>query len=454
MLNSIFERFVDKSPISVMVRGLMERTLNPEILNKWFDITAVEQYTENLLFSSVFDIMSQVVLGVQPSVGATYQGLDYNVGVSLTSVYNKLNGIETNTSAELVRYCAGQAAPIIEQLGGSKPSLLPGYLLKLLDGNCIEKSEHRIFELRTIAAGPLPGKSLVVYDPALRLPIDVFPCEDGHAQERSLLKDVLLTVKPKDAWIADRNFCTTGFICGIDSRHGFFAIREHKKLPWTPLGKEKYVGRTDTGKVYEQWILVVDESGKEHKFRRIRIELKVETRDGDKEMAIISNLPKKDANGKKIAKIYRGRWRIETAFQELTEHFNSEINTLGYPKAALFGFCIGLVSYTILSVVKAALSAVHGPEVVTNEVSGYYMANEISSTYRGMMIAIPDEEWIVFRYMPMSQLLPLLIQLASNIKLSAIRKHPRGQKKPSVKRESCKNTNHVSTKKILDARKK
>ncbi|MCP4625592.1 MAG: transposase, partial [bacterium] len=338
---------------------------------KWFDITAVEQYTENLLFSSVFDIMSQVVLGVQPSVGATYQGLDYDVGVSLTSVYNKLNGIETNTSAELVRYCTGQAAPIIAQLGGSKASLLPGYRPKLLDGNCIEKSEHRLFELRTIAAGPLPGKSLVVYDPALRLPIDVFPCEDGHAQERSLLKDVLLTVEPKDAWIADRNFCTVGFICGIASRDAFFAIREHNKLPWTPLGKEKYVGRTDTGKAYEQWIQVIDESGKKHKFRRIRLELNEETRDGDREMAIISNLPKNDANAKKIASLYRGRWRIETAFQELTEHFNSEINTLGYPKAALFGFCVALVSYTILSVVKAALSAVHGQEVVTNEVSGY-----------------------------------------------------------------------------------
>jgi IS4 transposase len=27
----------------------------------------------------------------------------------------------------------------------------------------------------------------VVLDPALRMPIDVFPCEDGHTQERALL---------------------------------------------------------------------------------------------------------------------------------------------------------------------------------------------------------------------------------------------------------------------------
>ena len=112
---------------------------------------------------------------------------------------------------------------------------------------------------------------------------------------------------------------------------------------------------------------------------------------------IVSNLSKGAAHAKKIAELYRNRWKIETAFQELTEHLNSEINTLGYPPAALFGFCVALVSYMILSVVKAALSSVHGAERVDKEVSGYYLADEISGTYRGMIIAIRDEEWAEFR---------------------------------------------------------
>jgi hypothetical protein len=56
--------------------------------------------------------------------------------------------------------------PLIESLKGTLPDLLPGYRVKWLDGNGIEKSEHRIKELRSIAAGPLPGKSLVILDPA------------------------------------------------------------------------------------------------------------------------------------------------------------------------------------------------------------------------------------------------------------------------------------------------
>ena len=371
MLSPIFKKFAKKSPITVMARAMMERVLNPNQLDQWFNTTAEQQYTKDLLFSTVFDIMSQVVLGIHSSVHAAYQASKEEICVSITSLYNKLNGIETNTSAALVRYGSQQVEPVIKKLGGTISSPLPGLRIKLLDGNCIDKSEHRIKELRSISSGPLPGKSLVVYDPVMRLPIDVFPCEDGHAQERSLLKTVLQTIEKNDAWIADRNFCTVDFTCGIAARNSFFIIREHKNYPRQLLGKDKYIGKIETGKVYEQLIAVVDDAGQEHIFRRIRVSLKKETRDGDTDIFLISNLSKSKANAKKIAVLYQGRWKIETAFQHLAEHLNSEINTLGYPRAALFGFCVALLSYIIFAVVKAALGSVHGADVAENKISGY-----------------------------------------------------------------------------------
>ena len=36
MLGPVFDRFVEKRPITVMARGLMERVLNPAQLNEWF----------------------------------------------------------------------------------------------------------------------------------------------------------------------------------------------------------------------------------------------------------------------------------------------------------------------------------------------------------------------------------------------------------------------------------
>jgi IS4 transposase len=454
MLNPIFEKFVEKSPVSVIARSMMERLLNPEQLDQWFDETAQEQYTKDLLFSSVFDIMSQVVSGSRRTVHAAHQASKEEIGVSVASVYNKLNGIEVNTSAELVRYAAGAVTPIIEGLKGTRKSPLPGYRVKLLDGNCIEASEHRIEELRSLSAGALPGKSLVVYDPVLGIPVDVFPCEDGHAQERSLLNQVLPTVQKGELWVADRNFCVVEFICTIDDKDAHIVFRQHGNLPYTELGKERAAGKIETGKVFEQPIMVIDKLGKAHQFRRIRVLLNDQTRDGDKEIFIISSLPKKTAGAKKIANIYRGRWTIETSFQELEKWFNSEINTLGYPPAALFGFCVALISYMIVSVIKAALSSIHGTKVIEEQVSGYYLADEISGTYRGMMIALDAEQWIIFRQLPQSELIKFLKKLAKKVKLSAFRKHPRGPKKPAAKRKKDPKTPHVSTAKLIASRKK
>ncbi len=454
MLSSTFDSFVKKSPISVMARAMIERVLNPDQLNRWFDATANAQYTRALLFSTVFDIMCQVVCGGRSSVHAAYQATKQEISVSIASVYNKLNGIEPETSAELVRYAADRIAPIIEELGGTAPEPLPGFRVKLLDGNCIEKSQHRLKELRTLAAGPLPGKSLVVYDPVIRLPIDVFPCEDGHAQERSLLKTVLPTVAPKDVWVADRNFCTLDFTCGIDVGDACFIIREHKNYPCQPLGKEEAVGSTETGDVYQQLVAVVDLSGTRRIFRRIRVSLLKETRDGDKNIFIICNLPAESASGLQIAELYRDRWTIETAFQHLAQYLNSEINTLGYPRAALFGFCVALVSYMTMSVIKAALGSVYGTDVIENELSGFYVADEISATRRGMMIAVPDEHWTVFQQMETSEIVTVLKMLARHVYLPAFRKHPRGPKKPQPKRKKSKKTPHVSTARIIANRKK
>jgi hypothetical protein len=454
ILPSNFKPFVEKSPISIMSRGMIENVLNPEQLNKWFDSTAKKQYTKDLLFSTIFDIMSLVVFGSYRSVHAAYQASKEDVGASIVSIYNKLNGIESETSAQLVRYAAEQTEPIVKKFRGKIVNPLPGKRIKLIDGNCIEKTQHRIQELRSNAAGPLPGKSLVVYDPMLGMPIDVFPCEDGHAQERSLLKMVSSTIKANDVWIADRNFCTVEFTSNIASAGGYFVIREHKCYPSETIDKEKYIGKTETGRVYEQTILLRDNSGRQHTFRRIRIKLKLQTRDGDTEIFIISNLSKRAANAKKLADLYRSRWTIETAFQQLSEHLNSEINTLGYPKAALFGFCIALVAYIIMSVINAALAAVHGADVIAKQVSGYYIADEILATYRGMMIAIDHPHWVIFQHMPSPKLLKILKKLATKINLSKYQKHSRGPKKPQPKRKRDKNTPHVSTAKIIANRKK
>jgi Transposase DDE domain len=454
LLGPIFDRFVSQSPISVMARGLLEHALVPAELDALFTGTAARQYTRTLLFSTTVDVMSLVVTGSRPSVHAAFQALKQRIPVSLTSLYNKLDGLEPDIAAALVRHTTAKLEPLVRQLGGQRPELLPGYRVKILDGNHLAATEHRLPELRTTTAGPLPGLCLVVLDPSLMLAIDVFPCEDGHAQERSLLPEVLETVQARDVWIDDRNFCTLGFLTGIARRAGFFVTRQHKKLPWKAVTSLAYAGAVDGAEVWRQRVRLAHDDGTTLLAWRIKLVLEKPTREGERELFLLTNLPTEDADALRVACLYRQRWGIEIMFRELADTLDNEIDTLAYPKAALFGFCTGLAAYNVWSVIKAALRSVHGAETIEANLSGYYVADEIAGTYRGMMIAIPEEEWLVFRRLGVAEWALVLRELAGRVQLEKFQKHPRGPKKPQPKRKSERRKPHVSTARLLAERKK
>ncbi|MGA3015436.1 MAG: transposase [Bacteroidales bacterium] len=437
LLGKRFQAFVEGSPVSVMVRGVLERGFDPKRLDALFEKTAQFGYTRELLFSTTVRLMSEVVLGVSPSIHAAYQDDSSSVPVTVAAVYDKLKRIETAVSAELVRDSARQLAPIISLMRGKVPPLLKGYRVRILDGNHLAGTEHRIKGLRRLRAAALPGQSLVVLDPELMLIIDVVPCEDGHAQERSLFDSILPMVESGDLWIDDRNFCTTGLTFGIARRQACFLERTCR-------------GRIETGKVFEQAIRLHDpETGETLLARRITVELKEPTRDGETEIHLLTNLPQSDAGAKQVAQLYAKRWTIERAFQDLTVALVCEINTLGYPKAALFGFCLALVAYNAVSLVKAALRAIHGHEKIESEISWYYLCLHLSKVYAGMMIAVPAKYWEIFRCWDDKQFATLLKELAAKIDLKRFRKHPRGPKKPQPKKISGAKTKHVSTARIL-----
>src|SRR6185503_13482145 len=234
LLAPLFERFVSDSPLTVMARALLEHALQPEPMDEMFECTATVQYTDKLLFSTVVDTMSLVVCGFYQSPRAVYVHQPEQFPVTLKSVYEKLKGVELPVMRQLVRDNALRLTAVVQALGGALPELLPGFTVKILDGNCLAATEHRIKELRDLAAGPLPGKTLLVFDPQLGLVADVFPCEDGHAQERALLGPVLDSVQQDELWIEDRNFCTLGWLFGVVKRRkAHVLVREHKGLPWT-----------------------------------------------------------------------------------------------------------------------------------------------------------------------------------------------------------------------------
>jgi hypothetical protein len=147
-----------------------------------------------------------------------------------------------------------------------------------------------------------------------------------------------------------------------------------------------------------------------------------------------------------VARRERNRWTLETACRP------SEINTLGSPKAALFGLCLAVGADTILAVVLAAFRSVHGQASVEAAMSLYSCANDLSTTYHGMRIARPAVEWNVWSRMSTPELVATLLGLVRRVILWAYRKSPRGANKPSPKRDGSSKQGQVSTAKLLMAR--
>lgn len=165
ILDPLFQRFIENAPLPVMVRVLLEHASHPERLDAWFEQTADAQYTRELLFSTLFELMSQVVCSVRRSVHDAYQAAEH-IATSVGAVYRKLARIESTTVAELVRYSAQESRAVMDALESLRPSPSPGYVVKILDGNALATTEHRLKELRPLRAGALPGKAVVVYEPA------------------------------------------------------------------------------------------------------------------------------------------------------------------------------------------------------------------------------------------------------------------------------------------------
>jgi hypothetical protein len=450
LLKRVFEKVIEKTPVSVMFRGVLENALSAAEVDSLFLGHSRTGYLRKLLFSQMVDLMGMVVTRIHPRIHAAYLECREALGVGIDSVYDKLQRIEPQVSAALVAHVGRKLSTVIDCMEGAMlPPILPGYPSRILDGKHLNGTQRRPKSTRRLNSVPLPGQLLVVLDAERMLATQVVPCEDAHAQERALVQEILPAVRPGEIWIADRNFCTTRFVFGVAERGGFFLVRRHRSTlhienqeDWTEIG------RTETGLVFEAGWRILDDSGCPMDIRAIRVLLDKPTRDGDKEIVVLTNLPAQ-VGALQIAPGYLHRWTVEIAFGEISAVLAAEIDTMAYPRAALFGFCVGVIAYNILATIKGALRAVHGVEKV-KKVSTYHLAREIHNRWEGIDIIVEDHHWTnAFAALSPQQLAKRLIELATTVKLDKFPKHPRGPKKKVHRRTTGGRFRHVATARLL-----
>jgi hypothetical protein len=446
--DQVLERFTRKNPLAASLRLVFEQMFAAAELDAVFEAHRDRQYTEQLAFSTLVDVMGAVVTGRVDTVHAALKKRRATLGASFTAFYNKLNGAEPAVAAALVRHTAAKARALLDAMGGRRRDLLPGWRVRILDGNHFAATERRLEVLWGCTAGPLPGFCLVAFDPAAMLLTDVLPCEDAHAQERALTAEILALVAAGDCWIADRNFCTHAILFGIAAAAAAFAIRQHGNLVGTPVGVRRACGRVAGGAVFEQ-ALRLEHDGAVRVVRRVTIELETPTRDGDTVVHVLTNLPP-DVAATTVADLYLARWTIEGAFADLARWFDAELAPLGYPRAALLGFCVGLMAYNAVSTLLGALRATHGEAVVAEQVSGYYVAQFGRDAVGAIDDVLEPDDWTRWRQLAVAAAAVLLKAMAARIDLATIRKAKRATKTPVPKRTRFRKQTHVATHRLLN----
>ncbi len=447
MWEKVLERFEKQAPASVMTKLVLEQAVPAEWVDKVFDDYRQRQYSRELLFSTVVELMSLVSLGLRPSLHAAARKME-GLSVSLAAVYDKISRTEPELLRALISGSAERLEPTIKTLGHS--SILPGWQLRVVDGNHLPSTEKRLGPLRTERGAARPGFSVVAYDPDLDLVVDLEPCEDAYASERVSFLPLLARASAGQLWMGDRLYCTLPVLQACENTGASFIVRQpgtHPRVIQESDWQES--GAVDSGTVREQIIEV--KGGR--RWRRVELSLQTANDSGDLVMWFWSNLPD-TISARQIADLYRRRWSIEGMFQRLEAVLESEIKSLGSPKAALLGFASAVLAYNVLSVLKRSVDQAHRETQPEGwEASMFHLAVHVRSGYEGMQIALPAE------YFPLEKtsqgLAERLLALARLIKPKAVAKSPRGPKVAKSKEwlEGKAARAHVSTDRVLKAAK-
>ena len=139
-------------PLGVMVRGVMESLLDAEALEDLLRVHAPEQFTLELTIDALVNLLIQVSAGQRASVFAAYTAdqaaPEPTISTSYQALYGKLGRMNPNLSEAIVRYCAEKLRPILKKLPRAEEPILPGYRTRILDGNVLTGTDHRLGALR------------------------------------------------------------------------------------------------------------------------------------------------------------------------------------------------------------------------------------------------------------------------------------------------------------------
>jgi hypothetical protein len=417
----VLQQFASESPLTVMSRVMLETIFPANRFEQLFKKKEAKrlQFRESL-FQTVVGLMG-LAGQIHSKTHAAHQATHNDLRSFLDSFYGEFAKANVGMPAEWVRRTADQLDPVVHRMGRIQLHSLCGYSVKTVAP--FDFSGGHLDESVRTNRKTTPCHSLVVLDPNSMLAVDVVPHKEKLPQD-SMRAELLDRVHSQDIWLFPPTNDFSSFAANIEQRQAFFLLHQSKaKLSWMPAGRRRMRDKLEFGNIFEQKVHLVNGPGERLPARRITIALEKSSPDGQLDLHILTNLPRR-FQSLRLAEFYYRQWMVEMAFADLAANMHGAVSAMGHSSdSSLLAYCLALIAYNILSMVNTVVCAVREQEETNSrtEVPWRCWADEISSAWRGMMIALPCKNWAdSFTGFTARRLTNTLVSLAKNVRLPEV----------------------------------
>lgn len=259
------------------------------------------------------------------------------------------------------------------------------------------------------------ARVMPVYDPELAMIVDLLPVERGRWHERAFVGALLETVRPGELWIVDGRFDTDAIVSGWPRRGGAFVLRDDGgAAACRPLGGWRDAGPLDGGDVRAQDVGIAGDGEAAGTLRRI--EWCGHGRDGHPgaTVTVLTNLPVEQFDACQVMQLARRRWRDALPFP-LEPALGGMLFGSVPARASLLASGIAALAYNAFSVMTRVVGGALGLDERDAERVPSHIADGVTATYAGMMIALPPDWWRRYDQLPAATLGQIVRMLAVHV---------------------------------------
>lgn len=359
-------------PLARAVIELFGHVLDDDLCGAVFDAHRGRCYQDELTFPTLVRIVRDALVlhggSANRAIGDAVE--DDRLECAPSGVYRKLGNLPPALSQALLRRGTARLAALAADGAAARvlAACFDGLDVIVIDGKQLKKAAKRLLATRAYSSGSLLGaKLLVALSLRSGLAVAMNAGEDGEGNDVPLVGGLLEQMQMLRAaaanarpflFVADRQFADLNLPALFTAHDGdHFLLRCAKTLTFEPdPSRPQQCGVDREGRPFTQawgWVGSTQDKRMRERRRYVRRVTLPRPQENDDDIVLITDLLEESAYpAADLLGLYRLRWNIEQAFQQVTEVFALAKLIGCTPRGIIFQGALCLLIYNLTLTVK------------------------------------------------------------------------------------------------------